>query len=97
MIGSTLMRGSALVTALAATPLAFAQEPALMPEHWPFVGLMAGLGMLFVIGVVVVALAHDRAVRLREHRVRDREALHDHVILLLAPCPLSPVCAGERG
>jgi hypothetical protein len=81
MIGSTLMRGATLLTTLAATPLALAQEPSVMPEHWPFVALMAGLGMLFVIGIVIVALWHDRAVR------RERLALVERLVTAGNPVP----------
>ena len=68
MIRSTLPRAGALVTSLAAAPLVLAQEslppPAVVPEHWAFIALMAGLGMLFVIGIVATALfAENRRQR----------------------------------
>jgi hypothetical protein len=60
MIDSTLLRAGALMTSLTVAPLALAQEsfppPATIPEHWPFIALMAGLGMLFVIGIVATVL-----------------------------------------
>jgi len=58
MIRSTLLRAGVLVTSLAAAPLALAQqtfpEPATPPPHWGFIGMMAAMGMLFVLGIIAV-------------------------------------------
>src|SRR5262245_39786522 len=58
MNGSTLLRTSALLASVAAAPLALAQQPATtpanFPEHWGFIAVMAGLGMLFVLGIITV-------------------------------------------
>lgn len=65
MTSSTLIRTGALLASLVATPLALAQEAA-MPPHWGFIGMMAGFGMIFVLGIVaIVLLTSNRAQRHR--------------------------------
>jgi hypothetical protein len=65
---SILLRTGALLTSLAATPLALAQVPQAVvpPPHWGFIGMMAGFGMLMVLGIIsLVTLANNRAQRER--------------------------------
>jgi len=85
MIRSTLPRAGALVTSLAAAPLVLAQEsfpqPAVVPEHWAFIALMAGLGMLFVIGIVATALFAEN------RRQRQKLALVEKLVTGGQPVP----------
>ena len=80
MLRSTLIRTGALVTSLAATPLAFAQEPATSPP-WGFVGVMGGMGLLLVLGILVVIFFNDT----RKHR--DRLATVERLVTNGQPVP----------
>src|SRR5262245_57445523 len=87
MSGSTWRKTALLVGSLGATPLAVAQE--IPPHEMPaFIGLMAGLGMLFVIGIVIVALWHGRAVR------RQRLALVEKLVAAGSPVPPALLAEG---
>ena len=85
MIRSTLPRAGALVTSLAAAPLALAQEsfppPATIPEHWPFIALMAGLGMLFVLGIITIVFFTEN------RRQRHKLALVERLVADGKPVP----------
>ena len=58
MFRSTLIRTGALLTSLAATPLAFAQERA-MPPPWGFIGVLGATGMLMVLGILAIVFFND--------------------------------------
>jgi hypothetical protein len=85
MIRSTLLRAGALVTSLAAAPLALAQEsvrpPATIPEHWPFIALMAALGMLFVLGIIAIGFLTEN------RRQRQKLALVEKLVTGGQPVP----------
>jgi hypothetical protein len=66
MNGSTLGRSAVWLTSLWTAPMAFAQEAATPVPHWGFIGMMAGFGMIFVLGIVtIVLLTNNRAQRHR--------------------------------
>jgi hypothetical protein len=58
---------------LAATPLAFAQEPA-TPPPWFFVATMGGLGMLIAFGIIAVIFFND------SRKNRDKLALIERLV-----------------
>ena len=94
MIRSTLLRAGALVTSLAAAPLALAQESVPPPHivladertemiipHWPFIALMAGLGMLFVLGIITIVFYTEN------RRQRQKLALVEKLVTGGQPVP----------
>jgi hypothetical protein len=85
MIRSTLLRTGALVTSLAPAPLVLAQEsfppPAVVPEHWAFIALMAGLGMLFVLGIITIVFFTEN------RRQRQKLALVERLVTGGQPVP----------
>jgi hypothetical protein len=82
---STLVRAAALVTSLGAAPLALAQEaipPSVtIPEHWPFVAMMAGLGMMFVLGIISIVFFTEN------RRQRQKLALVERLVTGGQPVP----------
>ena len=80
MFRSTLIRTGALVTSLAATPLAFAQEPA-TPPPWGFVGVLGSVGMLMVVGILAVIFFNDT------RKNRDKLALVERLVTDGKPVP----------
>ena len=84
MIGSTWRKTALLVGCLAATPVALAQET---PYHemtasmTAFIGLMAALGMLFV--VAIVAVVHY----FQQRQTRERLALIERLVFADKPVP----------
>jgi Domain of unknown function (DUF6249) len=91
MIRSTLLRAGALVTSLAAAPLALAQQtlpapgtapaPAGMPEHWGFIGVMAGMGLLFTLGIIAIVFFTEN------RRQRQKLALVERLVTGGQPVP----------
>jgi hypothetical protein len=98
MIGSSLRRAAVLLPGLCATPLARAQEAAAHEMPVVLIATLAGLGMLFVVGIVAVTLFHDRTKR------RERLALVEKLITaghpvpreLLVDGPVPPTLPEER-
>ena len=81
MNASILLRAATLVTSLSAAPLALAQESATMPEHWGFIAVMAGLGMLFVLGIIAIALIAE------QRKARAKLALVERLVTSGQPVP----------
>jgi hypothetical protein len=81
MIGSSLRRSALLLAGLCATPLALAQEAATHEMPIVLIATLAGLGMVFVLGVVAVSLFHDRIKR------RERLALVEKFVTGGQPVP----------
>jgi hypothetical protein len=55
MFRSTLIRTGGVATSLGLAQLALAQPVvAMAPPHWAFIGLMAGMGMLMVLGIIAI-------------------------------------------
>ena len=80
MFRSTLIRMGALVTSLAATSLAFAQEPATRPP-WGFVGVMGGMGLLLAVGIIAVVFFNE------SRRNRDKLATVERLVTSGQPVP----------
>ena len=80
MFRSTLIRAGALVTGLAATPLAFAQ-PLATPPPWAFVGMLGVTGMLMVLGILAVIFFNDA------RKNRDRLATVERLVTSGQPVP----------
>ena len=62
MNGSFLLRAGAAVICLGAAPLALAQTPiggAVPPAYWGFIGVMAGMGILFLLGVFALGVLNE--------------------------------------
>ena len=80
MIGSTWRKAALLVGCLAATPLARAQE---IPPHemTAFIGLMAALGMLFVVAIVATASYFQ------QRQTRERLSLIERLVIADKPVP----------
>jgi len=94
MIGSTVRRLVVLGMGSIATPLAFAQLPLQEPwqEEMAETLLMVGmplLGMLFVLGIVAIALFHDRT------KDRARLAAIERLVASGQPVPRELI-TGER-
>lgn len=87
MNGSTLLRAGALVIGLGAAPLALAQlQPqalgeAMPPPHWGFVGVMAGMGMLMVLGILALIFFNEN------RRTREKLALVERLVTSGQPVP----------
>ena len=84
MTGSSWRKVASLVCCLAATPLALAQQRELHEltgEMTAFIGLMAALGMLFVIGIVATASYFQ------QRQTRERLSLIERLVLADKPVP----------
>jgi hypothetical protein len=83
MNGSTLLRTGASVIGLGAAPLALAQmpPPALMPPQWGFVGMMAGFGMLMVLGILALGVFNE------SRKNREKLALVERLVTSGQPVP----------
>jgi hypothetical protein len=83
MNGPTLLRPGALAIGLGAAPLALAQVPplAVMPPQWGFVGMMAGFGMLMVLGIIAITVFTNNRAQ------RDRLALVEKLVTDGKPVP----------
>lgn len=80
MFRSTLIRTGALVTSLAATPLAFAQVVS-TPPPWAFIGMLGATGMLMVLGILAVIFFNDT------RKTRDKLALVERLVADGKPVP----------
>jgi hypothetical protein len=84
MIGSTWRKAALLIGCLAATPLVLAQETAaheMTGAMTAFVGLMAALGMLFVVSIVATASYFQ------QRQARERLSLIERLVLADKPVP----------
>ena len=81
MIGSTLLRAGALVTSLAAAPLALAQELRTPPPPWEFVGLLGLAGMLLAFGIIAVVFFNE------SRKNRDKLATVERLVTGGQPVP----------
>src|ERR1700741_5279062 len=60
MNGSTFLRAGPLAIGLGAAPLALAQPLAVTPPpHWTFIAVMAGMGMLMVLGILAMLFFNE--------------------------------------
>jgi hypothetical protein len=83
MNGSTLLRACALLSGLGGAGLGLAQAPPLVatPPPFTFVAMLAGFGMLMVLGIItIVFFTNSRAVR-------DRLALVEKLVAEGKPVP----------
>ncbi len=82
MIRSTL-RAGALLTGLAAAPLALAQTPAaaMPPAQWGMIGMFSGFGMLMVLGIIAIVFFHD------SRKNRDKLGLVERLVAEGKPVP----------
>jgi hypothetical protein len=98
MNASTLRRSATLLAGLGATPIALAQEAATHEMPVTLIATLAGLGMLFVLGIIGISLFHDYRKR------HERLALVEKLVAagnpvpreLLVDGPLPPTLPEER-
>jgi hypothetical protein len=82
MIRSTSLRAGTVLTTLAATLPALAQVSVAPPQQaGVFVGMMAGFGMLFVLGIIAITFFTD------SRRTREKLALVERLIANGQPVP----------
>jgi hypothetical protein len=82
MIRSTSLRAGTLLTTLAATLPALAQVSVAPPQQpGVFIGMMAGFGMLFVLGIIAISFFAD------SRRTRDRLAVIERLVADGKPVP----------
>jgi len=81
MIGSTLRRGAVLAAGLGVAPLALAQELVEMHAPFGFIGVMAGMGMLFLLGIFALGVVNEN------RKNRDKLAVIERLVTSGQPVP----------
>jgi hypothetical protein len=90
MSRSTLVHAATMAASLVAAPLAQAQQPATMPEHWGFIGMMAGFGILFLLGIFVIGSFTE------SRRQRQKLALIERLLTSGQPVPRELMLSGPQ-
>jgi hypothetical protein len=84
MNGSFFLRVGAVVIGLGAAPLALAQTPiggAVPPPHWGFIGVMAAMGILFLLGIFALGVVNEN------RKNRDKLAVIERLVTSGQPVP----------
>jgi hypothetical protein len=81
MIGSTLRRMVPAIAGLSIAPLALAQPAAAILPQWGFIGMLAGFGMLMVLGIIAITFFTTGRAQ------RDRLALVERLVTDGKPVP----------